>query len=398
MILLLNQKNDETKADYFWRLYNGRENGVYDLTYGELINLVFGLDLSADEARKRYYGMRMLSEIMDEAPNKTPISQEDLIQLRDERNALNNERRINARDKRFQEKLIEAVKSIPSISFLSADKDDDRNDDVSMRDISMRGMSMRDMVIQLSDWHYGIQVDNDYNTYNIDIAEERLRRFVEVFAKEEMKIKPKQIHVVFQGDLISGNIHNTLRLQNQEDLVDQISGVANLAIKTLLDISKNTYAPILAYFVSGNHDRVTPKKEDSLSGEDYVKLVRWIVESAFNCSPRIGFWEYNPNQVFFKVCGLNFAAVHGDKDKFDTLVGKLMTMHREPLDCILTAHNHHTHYQDVQKCRVISNGSLVGMDDYGERLRMVNYPSQNILTVDIDGTIQLHPVILEEKM
>ena len=182
MILLLNQKNDETKVDYFWRLYNGRENGVYDLTYSELINLVFGLDLSADEARKRYYGMRMVSEIMDEAPNKTPISQEDLIQLRDERNALNNERRINARDKRFQQKLIEAVKSIPSISFLSADKDDDRNDDVSMRD----------MVIQLSDWHYGIQVDNDYNTYNIDIAEERLRMFAESFAKQAKKTKPKQ--------------------------------------------------------------------------------------------------------------------------------------------------------------------------------------------------------------
>ena len=385
MILLLNQKNDETKADYFWRLYNGRENGVYDLTYSELINLVFGLDLSADEARKRYYGMRMLSEIMDEAPNKTPISQEDLIQLRDERNALNNERRINARDKRFQQKLIEAVKSIPSVSFLSADKDDDRNDDVNIYD----------MVIQLSDWHYGLQVNNDYNTYNIDIAEERLRRFVESFAKQAKKTKPKHVHVVFQGDLISGNIHNTLRLQNQEDLVDQISGVANLAIKTLLDISIHSYGNMSVYFVAGNHDRVTPKKEDSLSGEDYVKLVRWIVESAFSYNPSIEFKDYNPNQVFFKVCGLNFAAVHGDKDKSDTLVGKLMTMHREPLDCILTAHNHHTHYQDVQKCRVISNGSLVGMDDYGERLRMVNYPSQNILTVDIDGTIQLHPVLLE---
>lgn len=352
----------------------------------ELIQLVFGTPLSTDEARKRYYGMKMLAEIMEPNNTSKEINQEDLILLRDERNALNNERRINTRDKRFQDKLVEAVKEgmanypFPPLPLSDAPMD----------------LSDTEMVVQLSDWHYGIVVDNDYNKFNPAIAKERLDKFAAEIVAEYKRTKPKTIHFVFQGDLISGNIHNTLRLQNQEDLVEQITIVSLLVRNLLFTVARGTKCLFKVYFVAGNHDRVTPKKEDSLAGEDYVKLIKWIVESQLHHITNIKFKDYNPNQVFFNVCGLNFAAVHGDKDRFDTLLQKLMTMARKPLDCILTAHHHHTHFRDVQKCRLISNGSLVGMDDYAERLRLINHPCQNILSVTPDGNIRLYPVILKE--
>ena len=77
------------------------------------------------------------------------------------------------------------------------------------------------MTVCLSDWHYGIDIDNPFNKYNPDVAKARLNKLVSEVIAMANTYQPKEINIVNLGDLISGRIHSTIRLNNRIDAITQ---------------------------------------------------------------------------------------------------------------------------------------------------------------------------------
>ena len=67
------RKENETKLDYIIRLVKNKNE--YDLDYVELFKMAFGVELAADECRKRYYGIKMVIDELDKIKYNT-ISEE----------------------------------------------------------------------------------------------------------------------------------------------------------------------------------------------------------------------------------------------------------------------------------------------------------------------------------
>lgn len=82
-----------------------------------------------------------------------------------------------------------------------------------------------DMIVCLSDLHAGIEVKNWWNTYDINILRSRLCRYIDEIKDIQVVHQCHCCELVLGGDAISGLIHPNLRLQNNENVIEQIKTV-----------------------------------------------------------------------------------------------------------------------------------------------------------------------------
>lgn len=74
MIKILSRKQYETDFEYALRLINAKANNEIDEDYVELFKQLFNVDMSSDECRKRFYGMKMLLDLYKQSSdNETKI-------------------------------------------------------------------------------------------------------------------------------------------------------------------------------------------------------------------------------------------------------------------------------------------------------------------------------------
>ncbi|MBO7697098.1 MAG: hypothetical protein J6T10_31080 [Methanobrevibacter sp.] len=74
-------------------------------------------------------------------------------------------------------------------------------------------------ILQLSDWHYGIDIDSYYNEYNPQIAKDRLSDLLMQVIKIVNEQRLKKLIIVNLGDLIAGRIHLTIRFNSRIDVI-----------------------------------------------------------------------------------------------------------------------------------------------------------------------------------
>lgn len=346
------------------------------------MNACFNTELSEDEARKRMYGIWMLMDEMSDAPlSKLPY--DEVTRIRDERNALRAEQRLRVRQERFYDLL------------------DERLDNLATSPLSLRikpketpVMALgKTAILQISDIHYGIEVDNAYNTYNKYIANSRLSNVAYRVIGEYERDPFEELTIVFQGDLISGKIHTTLRLQNQMNVADQIIEISEL-LGQFVDKLAEVIPNISCVFVGGNHERMTDKKEHNLDDENFIVIIKKFIERFTHNNVKFIDSKYGIDLATFETNGLKVAAVHGDNDPFSVLYSNITGMTHEIFDIILTAHKHELRVAEEKRCTMIANGSLVGVDDYAKRLRYNNKPSQNLIYIYDDGSLAIRPIVV----
>jgi predicted phosphodiesterase len=70
-------------------------------------------------------------------------------------------------------------------------------------------------------------------------------------------------------------------------------------------------------------------------------------------------------------------------------------MTKQNFDLILTAHLHHFNADEKNEIVIVSNGSLMGTDQYAKDLRLSSIPSQNLILVTDKSVVDyIHRVIL----
>ena len=257
-------------------------------------------------------------------------------------------------------------------------------------------------VLQISDWHYGIEVNNPWNVYNPEIAKDRIIKLRSRVVNLIKETKVKDLYIANLGDLISGRIHETIRIQNRIDVITQCLEVTEILVEFLAYLSQ--YVNIKYISTSDNHSRMEPKKDLSLDLESLTRVIEPLLKARIEnlkhekkCK-NIEFIDspFGPDIATFEVMGYKVGAVHGHKDSPKMVVNNISLMTRNNYDLILSAHLHHFSCDESFNAVVVSNGSLMGVDDYAETLRVCSKPSQNFIVISEDSPAEsIHRIVVE---
>ena len=246
----------------------------------------------------------------------------------------------------------------------------------------------REGILCLSDWHYGIDVDNYFNTYSPRICLERLCKLRDEVILKGKELKFKKLHVVNMSDLISGRIHLQLRIENRFDAVTQVMQVSEILAEFLSDLSEHfeiEYRDCL-----DNHSRLEPNKKESMELETLARIIPWYLQVRLKDNHRIKmlYNTYADDIITFNVFDWEVVAVHGHKDTPNKIINNMIAATRKRNDLVLSAHFHHFSADEEHECVRISNGTLMGVDTHSQDLRLTNKPSQNLIVANKENVTE----------
>ena len=398
MFKFIEPLNNESFDAYRLRVYKMKQLGSCDLRWtdiAEMFNITYGV--LKDESKWRKEAKEMLISNVEDVTNEEESTKEDLKELilkfKKERVKLSDERIQNnayirqlSREETLKEIALEVVKEMSSKKLLETDIKTHYTSDDSC-----------EAILQLSDWHYGIDIDSFWNKFNPDICKQRVSKLLAETIEFCHFFGVSKLHIVNLADLICGRIHLTLRLQSRIDVITQVMAVSEILAEFITELT-NHGVMVEYYDCLDNHSRLEPVKSDSLDLESLVRITPWYLKERLkgNYNVNINANYYDEDIISFDVMGYKIAGVHGHKDRPGKVVEGLTLMTKQNFDLILTAHLHHFNSDEKNEVVVLSNGSLMGTDQYAKDLRLSSIPSQNLILVNNKSVIDyIHRVVLK---
>ena len=386
----IERKQNETPLDYHKRIVYGKlvDKTLSDVDYTELAELAYGQSFSSDVARRMFYGSKRTLDLMDsERVESTSANEllteldEKMIELRkerqkffDQRNAFNKVVRDRSRQEELNEILVEAVQSgeLPTLDYSP----------------HIQIQSDNDLLVSLNDIHYGANIKNAWNEYNSCICRDMMRRYLDRIISIGQTHKSENCICWMNGDAISGNIHYSIAITNKENVIEQVMGVSELVSEFLAELSKH-FSTVTFITVAGNHSRISPNKDDSLSSERLDDLIEWYVKARLQNFDNIIIADNKIDETMYTIDirGKLYCGVHGDYDGSAAKVQALQTMVGKPVYAVLSGHLHHNKVDVVQGIKTVMAGSFLGIDDYCIQKRIFGKPEQMVCVCDENGIL-----------
>ena len=372
---------------------NKRKDKLTWADIAEIINDVWGEDKSETFYRKHYSEYQ---RDFDEQERNQKKLDEKFLEIKKERVNLSDERIQNnayirqmARDERVKEIALaiadkmnkeKRLSSFDTLDFIAASKANEKEE--------------KEALLCISDWHYGIEIKNAWNEYSPDIAVKRINKLTKQVITKCTIEGVRKLTVFNLSDLIAGRIHWTIRLQSREDVISQIIHVSELLAEMLYELSK--HFEVNYYSCFDNHSRLEPNKHDALDAESLCKITDWYLKSRLEKSVNFFENEFGPDIITCEILGHPVLGVHGHKDKPAQTIDSISRLTHKHFDLISTAHLHHFSSDEKNETVIVSNGALMGTDDYAANLRLSSLPSQNLIIITKRNVIdQIHRIVLQ---
>ena len=255
--------------------------------------------------------------------------------------------------------------------------------------------SSTDLLCHLTDIHCGIEIHNWKNDFDEDILKKRIEKFTSDILDIRGMHESENCYLVI-GEILSGIIHNNLRLQNNMDLMEQFKYVSEL-ISAMLSRMANHFNHIYVYTTPGNHSRISPKKEDALDGENMDVLLPFYLKARMQNIDNITICDntIEPEIAMFNIRGNNVFASHGHKDSLSSVVQNFTMMFNVKPDIVLLGHRHTNAMETVYDTKVIQSGCVSGSDAYAMSIRKTNKPEQTVSVIGDNGLICLYDIQLD---
>lgn len=255
--------------------------------------------------------------------------------------------------------------------------------------------------LMLSDLHFGEVVFasqvNNVNSYNTTIAKARLKRVVEGAVKLLRQTLSPGIFggmvCILGGDMGEGTIHDELRDTSDETALEAVITLHDELVphlKALCDEFGLLHVPC----VVGNHGRMDRKPRMKNGPKlNYDWLLYQFIARTIGSDPKyrgkITFQIPDGYEASWRVHGVRYMLTHGDSFKGgDGISGPLMPWMRGslkasksyaamgmPFDCLVMGHWHQLRYLGS----IIVNGSLVGYNEFAQKLHFGFEPPQQAL-------------------
>lgn len=385
---MLERMPGETALQHHKRLIDGKlvDKTLADYDYAELAPYVYGQDYSADVARRMMYGsektLQLLAAETATAKSNDPLMAElemKKIELQKERQRFFDQRmefnravRNQAREDELKEILARTIEAgkLPELQYEPFDT----------------YSSDTDLIVSLNDIHYGAQHENYWSKYDSNICKQMFVKYLESIIKIAETHRSQDCYVTCNGDAISGVIHQSIRVTNKENVIEQITGVSELIAQFLAELSAH-FSNVYFSSVAGNHSRIE-KKDDAVLQERLDDLVEWYLKARMSTfdNVHIGNGEKIDSTIqVMGVRGLNYLSVHGDFEPTITSVTNLQVMVGRPIYAVLMGHRHHNSTDVVQGIKIVQSGSFLGTDNYCISKRLFGKPEQIVCVVDDSG-------------
>jgi len=236
-------------------------------------------------------------------------------------------------------------------------------------------------VLIISDFHYGLEIDNVLNEYNIEIAKERLETLLQKTIYYCTTHRVQKLNLGLAGDLICGAIHLQSRVAAEEDLISQVINVSELLAHFINELK--TYVPeVKVWGVIGNHSRVNADKKSNMPAENFERLIfKYIEMRVPNVVVATNGLE---DWITFRVKDQLVFMTHGDKDSLNNIKLHAVNLLGQVPDRIYFGHIHHMNLKDDNGTEIVVNGSIVSTDEYAMGLRCNTKPYQILQIFDTD--------------
>lgn len=386
----------ETEDQYIFRICAHKDEVG---TWGDVASVINDtLNVQRDEccyrkAWKSFQQMQCASEanlgdaqeILEKICEERRELEKAKVKFRDERNEVSRLLRVQARGESMRELIERCIKSYePDGEWKHIDW------------YANNGNSKYSVIVHLTDVHAGAGIDNSFNQYDKGIMKDRLHQYCESVAEVSYMYGNSKCYLVLGGDLVNGAIHVNSRLENNENVINQVISVSECIAEFVAEVSR-FFAEVHVYSVPGNHSRLFPAKEDNQYGEYLDKLVAYIVSA--KCA-NMGNIEFHENTIedsiaSFTVMGNLVYAVHGDKDTVGNVVQNLTMMTGKKPSIVLMGHRHTNGLTTVYDTKVYESGCVSGPDTYCMDKRLRNKPEQTILVVGEKGVKCAYDVKLD---
>lgn len=250
------------------------------------------------------------------------------------------------------------------------------------------------LLIHLTDIHTGIEIDNFFNQFNEQVLIERLGKFCNKIKEVQALHKSEKVYIVI-GEIVSGIIHNNLRLQNNLDLIEQFKLASEQIASMLVELSKY-FKEIEVYTTPANHSRISPKKEDALDGENMDILLPFYLSAKLQNYSNVLIMDnvINPEIAMFSIYDTFVMAAHGHKDSPSNVVQNFTMLFKKQPDIVLLGHRHTNGLTTVYDTKVIESGCVSGTDQYALNIRKANKPEQTISVINKEGLCCIYDVTL----
>lgn len=392
----LRQPNETPKA-YRIRLYKNKDvYGLNNIEIGKLCNEAFGVnwDESAHRKKTKEY-LHGYNDAKDELgasdlqvqnmieENKLLLQEvkKEKQKLSDERVEFNRQIRQEAR----KESYADLVKRIIC--------EDVEPINIPVHYTLFNGTT--DLLCHLSDIHTGIEINNWKNVFNEDVLKRRIEKYTSDILDIRGLHQSQDCYLVI-GEILSGLIHNNLRLQNNMDLMEQFKYVSELISAMLVRLAYN-FNHVYVYTTPGNHSRVVARKEDALDGENMDVLLPFYLKAKMQNIDNISILDntIEPEIAMFNIRGNNVFSAHGHKDSPATVVQNFTMMFGIKPNIVLLGHRHTNGLTTVYDTKVIESGCVSGSDDYAVSIRKTNKPEQTVSVIGDKGLICLYDIQLD---
>lgn len=380
------KRDDESNYEYIIRLIEGKSNGIYDIDYNELFRLAFGVELNSDECRKRYYGLKMLLPYLDKDKIKNITDDEILkeyelkkqelfkeqVKFFDQRRELNDVLRKQSREDYLYTLIDDSIKNSNLEQFEYIRNNINQTDN--------------DMLVFLTDIHYGIECDNYWNRYNPQIFVQYLKKYLDEIINIKQLHNSENCYIFLGGDLISGLIHNLIRVENTENVVEQVQHVSEYISNFVNELSKE-FNNIFIHNVAGNHSRLMQNKKEAIKDEKLDLLIPWYIKSRLSNLENVFVIDNDIDKTIASIYIREklYLGVHGDMDSPAKVVNSLTQMLDIKPYAVLIAHRHHYSIESEHNVKVISSGSFVSVDEYCISNRISGKASQTVCICDKNG-------------
>lgn len=246
--------------------------------------------------------------------------------------------------------------------------------------------SDNDLIIHLTDLHAGVNIDSPFNVFNIEILNQRLKKYLDEIFDIQSTYKSQNAYVIIGGDLIQGLIHTNARIEAKENIVMQIIEVTDLVSNFIYELS-TAFQKVEVHTTAGNHSRSTANKEETVRGENFDLLVPFACKKDLKNIENVNFVDnyLDCDIATFMVRGHMVYATHGDKDTVKNVVYHMTQFARKaklPMpDLCYLGHRHKNGLTTVDDVKVIESGCVDGMDSFAIEKRLVGTPEQTVTVV-----------------
>jgi len=172
----------------------------------------------------------------------------------------------------------------------------------------------------ICDTHYGaVQVSSEiegFGDFSPEICETRSMKFIDEVINwtslQRSNYLIDKAHVLVAGDLISGDIHEELRVTNAFPVTQQVIGTARL-LSSQISALQSHFAEVNVHFiVADNHSRLTKKpqaKEEGINSFNY--LVGAMAQVMLCQHNKVKFNIYPQYEAVVNVEGRKYLLLHG---------------------------------------------------------------------------------------